>query len=214
MAVEDYVDRIDDLIEDVFGDLELVAQTTPEVETDSEHQWRIDSDLAGDDDVLPITTADKRTFNVEYTTGPSAFDPSTAAPIVFGTIVVDDQDVVDFDLTIDLDAVSEGDMSGEIVIAEMPLAGGERELWYDFHAVDLGDGIVEDARTTYWEWSDEDSALEMLLDDGDVSTTVYARWNGEGGRYDHHAGYNDPEFGFVDDMSPGPATLTPCWSPA
>jgi len=124
--------------------------------------------------------------------------------------VIDGDEQADFDLTIDLDALDEvlaEDISGDIVIAEMPFPGGEREVWYDFHQVDLGDGDIENSRTTYWELDDDDSAaLEFVADWDDQIATAFARWDDDGGRYDHHTAYVDDQLGQVDEIA------TSCWT--
>jgi hypothetical protein len=211
VEVEEHVAEIDGLVDDIFGDLEEVAGTTPEIESDTEHLWRIPEAEVGDsDELLYVTTTDEATFQIEYLVGPDGFGPDDAEPIIYGTVVIDGDQQADFDLTIDLDALDEvfGEgMSGDIVIAEMPFDGGERELWYDFHEVDFGDGDVENSRTTYWEFDDEGSgALEFVADwDGQIAT-AFARWDDDGGRYDHHTAYEDETLGLVDEIA------TSCWT--
>jgi hypothetical protein len=209
ITVDDHVQEIDELIDAVFTDIESTAGTTPVIESDTEHQWRRpDPDVAGQEEVLWITSTDGQTFEIEYLLGADGFDVETATPIVHGSMVVDEDDG-DFELVVDLDALADASgetMSGEIVIAEMPFSGGDREVWYDFHAVDFGDGDVEDSRTTYWEIDESSHALEFVADFEDEVMTVFARWDAEGGRYDHHAAYVDAELGQVDTIA------TNCWS--
>lgn len=211
LEVEEHIAGIDGLIDDIFGDLEEVAGTTPEVESDTEHLWRIaEGEEGGYDELLHITTADDTTFQIEYLLAPDGGGPDDAEPIIHGTVVTDGDEQADFDLTIDLDVldavVGEG-LSGDIVIAEMPFDAGDREVWYDFHAVDLGDGDVENSRTTYWEFDDEgSSALEFVAEWEDQIATAYARWDDGGGRYDHHTAYFDEFLGQVDEIA------TSCWT--
>jgi hypothetical protein len=209
LVIDGHVMEIDEVVDAVFSDIEGAAGTTPEIESDTEHQWRnADPDLAGQEDVLRITSADGNQFDIEFLIGDVGFDAATATPVVSGTMVVDDDDGT-FELTLHLDAladVSGEDMAGEIVIAEMPFEAGDREVWYDFHAVDFGDGDVQDSRTTYWEFDESSHALEFVADWQDEVATVYARWDDEGGRYDHHTAFVDEELGQVD------AIATNCWS--
>lgn len=209
VIVEEHIAEIDELVDDIFTDLEEVAGTTPEIEEEGEHLWRVASDFEGFDELLHITTADDATFEIEYLIVPDGAGPDAAEPVIHGTVILADDEQDDFDLTIDLDALDEvavEGMSGDIVIAEMPFEAGERELWYDYHEVDFGDGDVENGLTTYWDFGDAaGGAIEFFADWADQTATAYARWDDEGGRYDHHTAYADPAHGQVDEIQ------TSCW---
>jgi hypothetical protein len=88
----------------------------------------------------------------------------------------------------------------------MPFDGGDHEIWYDFAQFADGDEPLEDSITTYWTFDDGSGALEYLADFDDAEVTVYVRWGDDGGRYDHHALYEDPDLGLVDDIA------TNCWA--
>ena len=213
VAVDDQIIEIDNLVEEVFTELENTATTTPEVETDVEHQWRApDPELPGKDDVLVIKSDDGVAFDVDFYIVPSGADPGAEPPVVHGEVrLADDDDVVDFELTVDLDAYADVDPSfageGDIVIAAMPLEGGHSEHWYDYHAVSFDDDEPETSRTTFWAFAEEDSgALEFVEDHDGELATVYARWDDTGGRYDHHVEFVDPDVGLVDEI------VTNCWS--
>jgi hypothetical protein len=212
LAVDDQVIEIDEMIDDVFGELEASSTTTPEIESDTEHRWRVDDpELVGHEDVLRITTTDESRFEVEYFIVPAGSDPDAATPVVHGEVRLADDDQVDFELTVDLDAFALVDTSldatGEIVIAAMPLANGESEHWFDYHAVSFDGGPVETSRTTAWAFDETSGALEFVADyDGD-QVTIYARWDDRGGRYDHHVEFVDPDVGLVDEIA------TNCWDP-
>ncbi|HEU0030445.1 MAG TPA: hypothetical protein VFQ53_07430 [Kofleriaceae bacterium] len=213
LAVDDQVVEIDAVVDEVFAELEGAAETTPEIETDTEHQWRVaDPELPGQDDVLVITTSDGVQFDIDYYIVPSGADPEGAAPVVYGDVTLaDDDDVFDFGLTIDLDAYALVDGTfagqGEIVIASMPLAGGLSEHWYDYHDVSFDGGPTETSRTTAWAFSETSGSLEFLSDYDGEFATVYARWDETGGRYDHHVEFVDPDVGLVDEIA------TNCWDP-
>jgi hypothetical protein len=213
LAVDDQVVEIDLVIDEVFGELEASATTTPEVESDTEHVWRsADPELAGHDDVLRITSTDGVEFAIEYYIVPSGGEPGEVAPVVSGGVTLATEDeVLDFELEIDLDAYAAIDGAypgtGAIVIASMPLAGGESEHWYDYHAVSFDGGPVENSRTTAWAFAEGSGALEFVADFDGAEATVYARWDDRGGRYDHHVAWIDPEVGLVDEIA------TNCWDP-
>lgn len=212
VAVDDQIIEIDEVVDEVFTELENAATTTPEVETDGEHQWRVaDPELAGKDDVLVITTEDGVAFDVEYYIVPTGADPGDAdAPVVHGEVRLADDDVADFDLTVDLDAYADVDSSfsgqGDIVIAAMPFDGGLSEHWYDYHEVAFDDDAPETSRTTYWAFGEDSGALEFVADHEGELATIYARWDDNGGRYDHHVEFVDPDVGLVDEIA------TNCWS--
>jgi hypothetical protein len=204
------VDEINGVIDEIFDDLDDAVSTEPELETETEHQWRFELvDLPGLDEVVRVTTDDGVTFAIEDYVGAAGFDPATVAPVMHGEVTVDGEEAESLALTIDLDAwaAETGDLAqGEIVIAVMPLEGGEDEVWFDFHAVSLDGGPVEDSRTTAWAWDETSVGLEYLSDVEGEQATVYARWDADGGRYDHHLGWDDPTAGPVEEIA------TNCWT--
>ena len=212
VAVDDEITEIDLFVDEVFTELEASSSTPPEVESDTEHVWRApNADLAGHEDVLRVTTADGATFQIDYAIVPAGGDPETVTPVVSGEVrLADDDDVLDFDLDVDLGAYTELDPSfqatGIIRIAAMPPAnGGLSEHWFDFEGVSFDGGPVETSLTTAWAYGDGDGALEYVADIDGAQTTVYARWDARGGRYDHHSEYVDPDFGLIDEI------VTNCW---
>lgn len=212
LMVDEQVVEINTVIDSVFGDLEAAAGTTPEVESDTEHQWRTaDSDVPGHDNVLRITSSDGVRFEVDYFFVPTG-GALAGEPLVSGEVIARADDDLEFELEIDLDAAADAnaafDGQGQIVIAAKPLAGGEAELWYDYHAVSIEGSAVETSRTTSWSWAPDSGALEFLADIEGVEATIYARWDSDGGRYDHHLSWNDPDVGLVDEIA------TNCWSPS
>jgi hypothetical protein len=210
IAVDGEVEDINGVIDGVFADLDDAVSTTPEVETETEHQWRFALlDEPGLDEIVRITTTDGVVFQVEDYVGPAGFAPGDVAPVMHGEVETDGDGATGFDLTVDLDAwaAATGEVAqGEIVIALMPLAGGEDEVWFDFHEVSLDGGAVETSRTTAWVWDDTSVGLEYVADLDGAIMTVYARWDDGGGRYDHHVGWDDPELGPLDEIA------TNCWA--
>ncbi len=211
-SVDAYVGDINGDIDDIFAGLEELAQATPEIAEDTLHQWRVVDDLDPTlDEVLTVASDDGVTYTLDYAVGPTGFDPANAAPILYGTVHVSGDEKEDFDVTIDLDAltaiVPEADATGDIDIRMQPFAGGFREIWYDLDAVSVGGDPLETSITTYWIFDDGSGALEYLADFDGAEATVYARWSDAGGRYDHHAWYQDPELGPVDEI------MTDCWDP-
>ena len=212
-AVDDEIVEIDAVVDEVFAELEATASTEPEIQTDTEHQWRVaNPELSGHDDVLRITSTDEKTFAVEYFIVPTGASPESATPIVSGEVIAGDGDQRNFLLDVDLAAYSDVDpayaATGVITIAVMPLAGGIDETWFDFEAVSFDGGPVETSRTTAWEYGDSDGALEYVADIDGAQATAYARWDARGGRYDHHAEFVDPDLGLVDEI------VTNCWEPS
>jgi hypothetical protein len=210
ISVDEQVGEIDAVVEEIFAELESVAGTTPEVETDTEHRWRTaNPDLAGFDDVLEIKTADGATFDVAYYIVPEGEDVTGVAPVIHGDVRLSDDDDLDFELDIELDAYADLDPSfggqGLIVVAAMPLEGGLSEHWFDYHDVSFGDGSVETSRTTAWAFGEDSGALEYVAEYDGHPVTIYARWDETGGRYDHHAQFTDAEAGVVDEVA------TNCW---
>lgn len=212
IAVDDQVSEIDSVIDDVFADLESASGTTPEIETETEHLWRTsDAEQSGQDDLLRITTTDGVTFTVDYFVVPSGGAPA-GDPIITGTVRSEENDTLNFELELDIDAFAAVDPTfvgtGSIVIAAMPLAGGKSEHWFDYQDVSFDGGPVETSRTTAWAYSESSVALEFVAVIDDEETTVYARWDERGGRYDHHLAFVDPDVGPVDEVA------TNCWDPS
>lgn len=212
LAVDQEITEIDAVVDEIFAELEASASTTPEVETDTEHRWRVaDPELSGYDDVLRITSADGVRFAVDYYVVPAGAEPdATDVPVVSGEVRLADADALDFELEVDLDAFATVDPTypgrGAIVVAAMPLAGGLSEHWFDFHAVSFDGGTAQTSRTTAWAFAEDSAAIELVADFGGAQATVYARWDAGGGRYDHHVEYVDPDVGLVDEIA------TNCWS--
>jgi hypothetical protein len=211
ISVDDQVGEINDLIEGVFDDLDETASTTPEIETATENTWRYELvDDPGLEEVLRITSDDGVHFTIEDFVGPAGLEPDGAAPVLHGEVTTDDDGATDFNLTVDLDAwaAATGEAAqGEVVIAVMPLDGGDDEIWYDYHEVAFDGEPAESSRTTAWIWDADAGSigLEYLADvDGEL-VTVYARWDDAGGRYDHHVATDDPESGPIDEIA------TNCW---
>lgn len=212
LAIDQEITDIDTVVDEIFAELEASATTTPEIEADTEHQWRVaDPELPGHDDVLRITTTDGVRYAVDYFIVSTGADPdATDVPVVSGEVRLGDDDVLDFELEVDLDAFAAVDPSypgrGAIVVAAMPLAGGLSEHWFDFHAVSFGGSDTRTSRTTAWAFAEDSAAIELVADFGGAQATVYARWDAGGGRYDHHVEYVDPDVGLVDEIA------TNCWS--
>jgi hypothetical protein len=212
LAVDERVVTIDKIVDELFTELEASATTTPEVETDLEHVWRSpDPELAGRDDVLRITTTNEVDFQIAYYIVPQ--DAAAAgAPVIRGNVkLAADDEILDFDLTVDLGAYTTADPAykgrGEILIAAMPFAAGVAEHWFDFRNVSIGNSAVVNTLTTAWTFADDSGSLEYIADVDGVPTTAYARWDARGGRYDHHSQYVDANLGFVDEI------MTNCWGP-
>jgi hypothetical protein len=204
------VDEINAVIDDIFSDLDDAVSEPPELETDTEHQWRYELvDFPGLDEVVRVTTTDGVTFTIEDYVGASGFEPATVAPVLHGDVVVDGDVAEELALTVDLDAYAEatGELAqGEIVIAVMPLADGEDEVWFDFHEVSLDGGPIETSRTTAWSWDETSVGFEYVADVDGAVATVYARWDADGGRYDHHLAWDDPKAGPLEEIA------TNCWT--
>jgi hypothetical protein len=204
------VDEINLVIDEIFDDLDDAVSTTPEIESETEHQWRFELvDEPGLDEVVRVTSADGVTFTIEDYIGEAGFDPAAATPVLSGEVLADDEAAAELALSIDLDAYAAvtGDVAqGEIVIAVMPLAGGEDEIWFDFHAVSFDGEPVETSRTTAWIWDEASVGFEYVADADGNLVTVYARWDDAGGRYDHHVAWTDPDAGLLDEIA------TNCWT--
>jgi hypothetical protein len=210
LEVSEYVDGINGIIDDIFLDLEELAGTTPEIEEETLHQWRGDDpDLPGHEDVLIVTTDDEVTYELELHIGPAGFEPDETTPVMAGTVTVEDEVKSEFHLVIDFDAATaidpSIDVSGTLDIAAMPFDGGPREIWYDLRDVSFGGEPPETSRTTYWVFAEDSGALEYVAATDHAEATVFARWDGDGGRYDHHAAYDHEELGPVDEI------MTNCW---
>jgi hypothetical protein len=209
LAIDERIVAIDDMVDELFAELEASATVPPEIESDREHVWRsVDPELAGRDDVLRITTTDGVDFQIAYhivAHGAAA----GGAPVIRGSVHVPDDEILDFDLTIDLAAYTVADPAyvgrGEILLAAMPFAGGTAEHWFDFRNVSIGGSAVANTLTTAWTFVDDSGALEYMGDVDGVPTTAYARWDARGGRYDHHLQYVEQDLGLVDEI------MTNCW---
>jgi hypothetical protein len=204
------VDEINGVIDDIFDDLDDAVSTTPEVESDTEHQWRFElPDLPGLEEVVRVSSDDGVVFTIEDFVGPAGLAPGDVAPVLHGDVSVDGDEATDLGLTVDLDAFADatGEVAqGEIVIAVMPLDGGEDEVWFDFHEVSFDGEAPETSRTTAWIWGEGSVGLEYLADVEDAQATVYARWDDGGGRYDHHVAWTDPDAGPLEEIA------TNCWT--
>ena len=211
IEVSTEVEDINVVIDAIFDDLDDAVSTPPEIETETEHQWRFELvDEPGLDEVVRVTSTDGVNFTIEDYIGAAGFEPGEVTPVLHGEVVADDDEAGELALVVDLDAyaAATGDLAqGEIVIAVMPLDGGEDEIWFDFHEVSFEGEAPETSRTTAWIWDDEGSVgFEYLADLEGNQATVYARWDDAGGRYDHHLVWNDPESGPVDEIA------TNCWT--
>jgi len=203
-ATADHVAEINDTLDGLFEDLEQLAGTTPEIEEDDLHQWRItEADL---DIVLVLTTSDEVQFQLAYYVGEPGFDPAPGDEVAASTITVDDEGLNDLTFDIDFDEltdrVPEVDAQGLLQVRFQPF-GDEHEIWYDRTGFAVGDDEAEDSITTYWDFGDGDGALEYIaaFASGDEAT-AYVRWDDAGGRYDHHALLD----GAIDHV------MTSCWS--
>lgn len=208
-----YVAGINGAFDDIFLDLEQLAGTEPDTQTDTLHEWRGPHDgLAGHDAALLVETQDELTFTLRYAIGPTGFDAQSATPVVSGQMILaQDGSLQDFELVIDLDAVTAVDAaanaSGDIVLRAQPLAGGQRELWYDFRDVSIGGSAPTSSITTYWSFSEGSAALEYVAaqQETGISAVAYARWAAVGGRVDAHAAYTHASLGPVEEVG------TSCW---
>lgn len=208
-----YVGQINGMFAAIFLDLETLAGTEPDARSDTMHEWRgaVDT-LAGHEESLLIETQDEVTFTIRYAVGPDGFDVRAATPILSGKMVLaENGSQRDFELTLDLDAVTEVDasanMHGDILLRAQPFAGGLKEIWYDFRDVSIGGSVAETSITTYWVFADGSGALEYLADVPEYSAqaVTYARWGSEGGRVDEYATYQHPDLGAVEQVA------TSCW---
>ncbi|MGE0551662.1 MAG: hypothetical protein AB7O24_27805 [Kofleriaceae bacterium] len=212
-VINDHVAEINKMIDEVFGDLDGITSETPEIQTDTLHQWRIPSEVAGYDAVLQVAAVSDVKFDIDYFEVPTGEDPiAEDLPILYGEVDISTADL-DYLLVVDLDAATLVDpafnATGEVAIAAMPLAGGEAQFWYDYKDVAFDDTTpLHTSRTTAWTWDSEinSAGLEFVIFDGPIEYTMYARWDEDGGRYDHHAAYNDVDLGPVDEIS------TDCWT--
>lgn len=203
-----YVDAINADITAIFDDLEAIAGTAPEVEDDAMHEWREEEGAL--EEVLHIDSDDGNTFSLMYGVGEPGFELSADAALLTAEVQLDaDGDKASFTIDIDLDAwtaaLPEADAEGRIHIRAMPFAGGELEVWYDFEDVAVGGDTPASSQTTYWIFEGASGALEFLAADDDGSATAFVRWAEDGGRYDHHVAFDDPDFGTVDEI------VTNCW---
>lgn len=209
----DHIDEINNTVDDIFEELENLASDAPDSETDTEIQWRAEDPFApGDEAVLTLTSSDEATFQLEYAVGPTGFEPTDADTILSGEVHVADGEKTNFTLTVDYDTATEIDpdvgLQGSLLISAMPFDGDGREMWYDFHGFGEVGQPTADTRTTYWELGIDDGALEYLDSLHDSEATLYARWDGDGGRLDDHVGWDWGTHGPVDEIS------TDCWSAA
>ncbi|KAB2906493.1 MAG: hypothetical protein F9K40_06520 [Kofleriaceae bacterium] len=203
-ATADHVDEINATLDGLLEDLELLAGSTPEIQEDALHQWRLAE--GGLDIVLVLTTSDEIQFQLGYYVGETGFAPVPGDEVAASTITIDDEGLADLTFDIDFDTltdiVPEVDTAGLLQIRLQPF-GDEDEIWYDRTGFAVGGEEAEDSITTYWDFGDGDGALEYIaaFEAGDEAT-AYVRWDDAGGRYDHHAFID----GFLDHV------MTSCWS--
>lgn len=211
IATEQYVANINATVDELFESFESLASTTPEEQTDLVHVWRqVSEDDDTLDELLVVTAIDERSFSLELLLGETGIQVDDGVSIITGEVHLDDnEDKTDFRLVIDLDAASSVvpalAATGDIILSAQPLAGGIREVWYDFEAVGEVGGPTETSRTTYWIFASDDGALEYVAAQHDEIATVFVRWDQEGGRYDHHVQWNSELYGLVDEIA------TNCW---
>lgn len=211
VETEAYVQDINASIDELFESFEILAATEPEVADENLHIWRGPSeDDPSLDELLVVTAIDDLNYTVELMIGPADFDATQGISVIAGHVELADEETKnDFEITIDLDAASDAinglGLTGEILISAQPLAGGLREIWYDYAEVGELGGDLESSRTTYWIFDVDSGALEYLYDLHDESATAYVRWDAGGGRYDHHVAWVDADYGLVDEI------VTNCW---
>jgi len=193
----DLVGQLNDEVDDVFLTLEDAVSGAPEIADGDVHQWRVPQ--GSRDAVLRLDRTGDDQFLLTYDVVPTGEQPSPDA-ILAGEVAADA-----FETTIDLDALTDvepgASASGQIVLRTQPFANGLAEHWYDFHQVSLDGEPAEDSRLTYWEFTADSAALELVGDFGDRNGAVYVRWDDSGGRYDHH----------LDVIDGTEELLTNCW---
>lgn len=210
----DYIDGINELVDEIFAGFEELAATTPEEQSDSVHRWRQESkDDPSLDELLVVTSIDGTSYTVELLVGPKGVSTEDASVLISGEVTLDENgEKTDFELVLDLDAVAnvldDFGATGKILLSAKPFDGGIREVWYDYQNVAFDGQEPETSRTTYWIFGQNDGALEFLSDVRDESATIFVRWNDTGGRYDLHVAWTDDEVGPVNELR------TNCWGPA
>lgn len=211
--LEAYVGEINDDIELIFTELESLASTAPEAETEAEHQWREVDEGSGLEEVLELETADQRSFALRWSVGPAGFEPNAEDAIVEATIDLDaDSEVVGYGIEVNLGQWTLADpallAAGTVRISAEPYQGGELELWYDYDNVTVGGETAVSSETTFYRINADEGALEYLdVDSQGEAATAYARFGAAGGRLDHH-------LNFQDEGEPLVELASNCWSPS
>lgn len=207
--VGDHVLEINETVEDVFGAIEEIAATEPEVAEDNLHVWR--QEIEGIEVVLQISTNDDETFDFALDAGDPGLELDTASLGIAGSVVLDENDNKEsFEFIIELDElgyVPEDDFSGEFIVSAMPYADGLWEVNYDISIEDAESSFAES--TTYWVLGENDGALEYAYGESDADRDevgqVFVRWDDAGGRYDAFVQGNDIDNGDYDLIQ------TECW---
>jgi hypothetical protein len=162
--------------------------------------------------VLEISTEDGWEFTLTYDIGPSGFMPDASAPLT-GTVTLDEDDTIDaFDITLDFDALRRieptSNVVGKLLVALQPSSGKTREIWYDLAGLGTAGGVVESSRTTFWGFAPGSGGLEYVGQAAGEEQTVYARWDGRGGRLDYYSRIDDSIYGPLDLIGSN------CWAPS
>lgn len=205
-AVLEEFDEINDVIDAVFDDLEYAAGAEPTID-DGDHLWRA---MAGDTEVvLDIDHTGPGAYALALYEGDVGFEPDT--PLVAGSVILnagrDSVERLSLEIDVAATAAVEGlDAAGRIAIEASPFEGGYLQLTYETEGLAYEGEQVENGTTRYWIFGADDYGASFLNDADDEEYTVYVRWGADGGRWDGHAAYDDPDGdGILDDIT------TNCW---
>ena len=195
--LSDYIDEINDLMDDVFLTIEEAGELEPEEETDGYARWRLTQ--GSYDVVVELATDDGVTYDIWVDAVDSGVLFERAESGLTGSIVLNEDGTKEsFEFLLDLEdfgVFDDIEVSSEIVITAEPFDEGLFVYTYDFAELDAQSATL--AQTTYWLFEPGSGAIEhsYIADDGFEASEgeIYGRWDNDGGRLDSYVSIADSQ---------------------
>lgn len=206
--IDENADGIDELIGDVWDELEWVIGSEPELEEEGETWWRTASEDDPDVELLLVATEDDTGFTFQLYAGPEGIDPESSTEVIRADIDVDSEgEPENLMILIDLDeeASAYGTSTAGAISIEAQL-GATTQIFFDLDEVSTEGEAPASSETTFLDLEGGVGVLEHVGVADEVSTHWLANWNATGaGRSDYVAQHEDLELGLLEEIG------TNCW---
>lgn len=192
------VDRVNDLLDEVFGVIGDAGSAAPETADDTRRVWR--HPVNGGEIVLELSGAGA-TYDVAMSVV-AVGDPPADSPAIFGYVFLDDHgDELNLFANLgELDYLS--GLTGDVAVEGSPTDTGQKLTYKVF--VDDGDELLG-YDTSYWRMGPGEGVLQQVASVGGEGGEVWAHWAPSGGRYDAVVEGFEPEWGDLEIV------YSECW---